>query len=122
MWSRLRTGNVIHRTPEREIRFFDPLGNGLPAGPRPGHRLRGDATLPTAMLDGVLVAFDDPPVPPGTPASPRPADRPRELPGARPDVATELAVRTLEFVRANPSATVEELAALMGQLLARRSA
>ena len=36
--------------------------------------------------------------------------------------ATELAGRTLELLRANPSPAVEELAALMRQLLARRSA
>ena len=78
------------------------------------------------------------PAPPGTPATPRPPGRPRlvypdpESPGELVSVpsteadaafASELADRVLEYVRSRPSGlSAEQLAALVQQLLALRSA
>ena len=90
--------------------------------------------------DPLFVSFElqFEPDPPGTPASPRPPGRPRptgtdpEPPGelvsmspVDPDAAFahELAERVLEYVQNRPAGlSAEQLAALVQQLLARRSA
>ena len=61
------------------------------------------------------------PDPPGTPASPRPPAPPRETSDTA--FAQELADRVREYVRAHPSgSSAEQLAALVQQMLSRRSA
>ncbi len=87
----------------------------------------------------VFVSFEGKfePSPPGTPASPRPPHRPRETGnhpaaeqfvsppelGADAAFARELADHVLAYVRNHPAgATAEQVAAMVQQLLARRSA
>jgi hypothetical protein len=86
---------------------------------------------PAPITEGpILVEFtsETNEVPPGTPAAPRPPGRPRELePGAVTDAdatfAKELAERVLEYVQnRSGGVTAEQLAALVQQYLARRSA
>jgi hypothetical protein len=101
-----------------------PLGDGVRATPRPAHRPRDGALPPTEMLDGVLVTFTDTfrATTAGAVPSHARSNRPRATAGAETDIANELAGPVLEYVRTHPTGTVEELAALMRQLLARRSA
>ena len=103
-----------------------PLAEGTPAAPRPADRPRESADA--AFTPPAFFSFDCESVPlaEGTPAAPRPANRPREgAPATTADAefARELAERVLEYVRSRPSGlSAEQLAALVQQLLARRSA
>lgn len=100
---------------------FEPDPPGTPASPRPPDTRT--LSQPETFSDGVLVSFEDKfkPDPPGTPASPRPPAPPREASDAV--FAQELADRVREYVRAHPTGpSAEQLAALVQQLLARRSA
>ena len=116
----------------RRFQSFDcksiPLAENTPATPRPPHRPRMDAPVPTES-DGILITFEETfvPAPPGTLASPRPPGRPREIPTPTDPkdeaFAGELADRVQEYVRQRPSGlSAEQLAALIQQILARRSA
>jgi hypothetical protein len=88
---------------------------------------------PDPITEGpILVTFESDfnAAPPGTPATPRPPGRPRLTdiatdPPTEADTAfaRELAQRVLEYVKDRPAGlTAEQLAALVQQLLARRSA
>jgi hypothetical protein len=115
-------------------RFFSfdcesvPLEPGTMADPRPADRPR---EAPDAVFTPpAFYSFDCESVPlePGTMADPRPAGRPREapdVPAAESDeaFARELVDRVLAYVQSRPSGlSAEQLAALVQQLLTRRSA
>jgi hypothetical protein len=107
-----------------------PAPPGTLAPPRPTDRPR-EMPAGEPACEPELVTFEcvaEVP-PPGTPAPPRPASRPRELDSAPvpskadADFARELAERVLEYVRNCPAGlSAEQLAALVQQILARRSA
>jgi hypothetical protein len=106
-----------------------PLPPGTPAAPRPADRPREAFTDEPFHEPGVYTfECSAEPMPSGTPAAPRPAHRPREsLEGTPVDAdaafARELADRVLEYVQNRPtSLSAAQLAALVQQLLARRSA
>jgi hypothetical protein len=108
---------------------FVPLAPGTPAAPRsPGRPREGFTDEPVSEPELVTFECTAELMPPGTPAAPRPADRPREAPEPTPDAAAaafarELAERVLEYVRNRPTGpSAEQLAALVQQFLARRSA
>lgn len=105
---------------------FEPCPPGTPAPPRPPGRPRESADGPFRGAQFVSFEAAMEPVPPGTPATPRPPGRPREAePFPDPDAAFagELADRVLEYARGRPAGlTAEQLAALIQQLVARRSA
>jgi hypothetical protein len=107
-----------------------PVPPGTPAPPRPADRPR---EVPTGEFasEPELVTFECvPEIPtPGMLAPPRPADRPRELDSATvptdadADFAREMASRVLEFVRSRSAGmSAEQLAVLIQQFIARRSA
>ena len=101
---------------------FVPCPPGTPAIPRPPGRPR--EPVPGGEIpEAVLVSFECEAeiLPPGTPAAPRPPDRPRN--GSAEALARELADHVLAYVRNHPAgATAEQVAAMVQQLLARRSA
>lgn len=103
---------------------------GTPAGPRPMDRPRA-LTQSSSSANPEFRSFDCVPeeLAVGTPAAPRPIDRPRAgieplVPTASEDVfAQELAHLVLEYVKSRPEGlTAEQLAAVVQQLLSRRSA
>ena len=99
-----------------------PLEDGTPAAPRPGNRPREAADA--VSVPPAFISFDCESVPlaDGTQAAARPAHRPRESPEDAA-FARELADRVLEYVQSRPTGlSAAQLAALVQQLLARRSA
>jgi len=111
-----------------------PLAPGTPASPRPPGRQR-ETELSDLDFESRFHSFDcvTQEIPPGTLASPRPPGRPRNpdysytqienLNNADNAFAQEVADRVLEYAKNRQAGlSAEQLAALVQQLISRRSA